>query len=271
MTSPPSGRWPEGDRAVVSANHDSFLPPRGTRGEIAEELRRRIRGGELPPGQRLPTERELAEELAVSRTTVREALQALREEGFVATVRGRAGGNFVTDLAQPQALWYERIRQDPGELDQLFDYRIALESRSAYLAASRRDGHALATMRESVHLLETRAAVSPEEYQVAFRRADAAFHEAVAQAAHNDRLYRAIRAARGDIFFPFDQLPHPVYVTPTLEAHAMILQAVRSGNPPAAASAMETHLERTRIELGTIILMMTGRMSDGEEGPGSRE
>jgi DNA-binding FadR family transcriptional regulator len=43
----------------------------------------------------------------------------------------------------------------------------------------------------------------------------------------------------------------------------MIMQAIRSGDARAAAGAMESHLERTRIELGTIILMMTGRMSDG--------
>ncbi len=246
-----------------------FLPSRGTRGEVAEELRRRIRGGELPQGQRLPSERELAEELAVSRTTVREALQALREEGFITAVRGRAGGNFVTDLILPQELWYERIRQNPGELDELFDYRIALETRSAFLAASRRDRHDLAVMRESIHMLERKESTSSNEYQVAFRQADAKFHEVIAQASRNERLYRAIRAARGDIFFPFDWLPHPVYVTPTLEGHAMILQAIRSGNPRAAASAMESHLERTRIELGTIILMMTGRMSDAG-GDGGR-
>jgi GntR family transcriptional regulator, transcriptional repressor for pyruvate dehydrogenase complex len=226
-------------------------------------LRRRIRGGELPQGQRLPTERELAEELAVSRTTVREALQALKEEGFVRTLRGRAGGNFVTDLSLPQELWYERIRENPAELDELFDYRIALETRSAFLAASRRDSHDLTAMRESIRMLEKRDGASPRDYQVAFRQADATFHEAIAQASRNERLYRAIRASRGDIFFPFDWLPHPVYVAPTLEGHTMILQAIRSRDPRAAAGAMESHLERTRIELGTIILMMTGRMPNG--------
>jgi GntR family transcriptional repressor for pyruvate dehydrogenase complex len=246
----------------VSAWQDTSPPPRGTRWEIAEELRRRIRGGELPQGQRLPTERELAEELAVSRTTI-------REEGFVETVRGRSGGTFVTDLARPQELWYERIRENPAELDELFDYRIALETRSAFLAASRRDRGDLATMRESIQMLKQRDADSVSDYQVAFRRADATFHEAIAQASRNERLYRAIRAARGDIFFPFDWLPHPVYAAPTLEGHAMILQAIRSGDARAAASAMESHLERTRIELGTIILMMTGRMSDDRTNGGA--
>jgi GntR family transcriptional repressor for pyruvate dehydrogenase complex len=253
----------------MSARQDMLPSPRGTRWEIAEELRRRIRGGELPQGQRLPTERELAEELAVSRTTIREALQALRQEGFVETVRGRTGGNFVTDLTLPQELWYERIRENPAELDELFDYRIALETRSAFLAANRRNGSDLAALRESIRMLENRGDAATSDFQVAFRRADATFHEVVAQASRNERLYRAIRAARGDIFFPFDWLPHPVYVAPTLEGHSMILQAIRSGDARAAASAMESHLERTRIELGTIILMMTGRMSDGRANGGA--
>jgi GntR family transcriptional repressor for pyruvate dehydrogenase complex len=165
---------------ALSARHDTLPAPRGTRWEIAEALRRRIRGGELPQGQRLPTERDLAEELAVSRTTVREALQVLKEEGFVETVRGRAGGNFVTDLTLPQELWYERIRENPAELDELFDYRIALETRSAFLAANRRVASDLTAMRESIRMLERGDSGSAGDYQAAFRRADATFHEAVA-------------------------------------------------------------------------------------------
>jgi GntR family transcriptional repressor for pyruvate dehydrogenase complex len=246
----------------VSARHEILSPARGVRWEVAEELRRRIRGGEFPQGQRLPSERELAVQLAISRATVREALQALKDEGFVTTTRGRSGGYFVTDLVQPQELWYERIRENPRELDELFDFRIALETRSALLAATRRDGEDLAAMLDSIHLLENREALSAERFQVVFRQADAKFHEAIAVASRNDRIARGVRIARGDIFFPFDCLPHPVYVSPTLEAHTTILQAIRAENPRGAAAAMEAHLERTRVELGTIILMMTGRMSD---------
>jgi DNA-binding FadR family transcriptional regulator len=231
---------------------------RGARWEIAELLRRRIMGGELPRGSRLPTERELAEQLGVARATLREALQILKDEGFVRTVRGRSGGTVVTDLVLPEELWYERMRQKPAELDELFDYRIAIEMRSAYLAALRRNDEDMAEMQRSLAMLESGESVSPTP----FREADACFHNAVARASRNDRLLAEVRAARGEIFFPFDTLPHPVYVAPTLEGHATVFNAIRRMDGRAAADAMESHLEHTRIELRTIIFMTANRESD---------
>jgi len=229
-----------------------------TRWQIAEYLRRRIIGGEISRGQRLPSERELADQLGVARATVREALQILREEGMITTLRGRSGGAVVTDLGTLEELWYDRIRQNPEELDQIFDFRLAVETRCAYLAALRRDDDDLAVMQHSIDVLSRKDGASPS----VFREADAEFHNAIAHASRNERLGEAIRAARGDIFFPFDTLPHPVYVAPTLDGHSAILSAIRRMDAKAAADAMEAHLEHTRIELRTIAFMTADRVSD---------
>ena len=99
-----------------------------TAGErIAERFVTAIALGEFVPGQRLPTERELAAMLEVSRTRVREALQRLQASGYVTVRRGRAGGTFVKTGRGPGFR-----RDDPPdarrqwhELEQILDFRLA--------------------------------------------------------------------------------------------------------------------------------------------------
>lgn len=252
MAAKGGGTDPQRDESPTSSGTPS------TRWQIAENLRQRILGGEIPRGGRLPSERELAEQLGASRATVREALQLLKDEGVLTTVRGRHGGAVVTDLMVLEEHWYERIRENPEELDEVFDFRLAVETRSAYLAATRRDGDDIAAMQQSIDVFQREEGALP----AVFREADAAFHNAVAHASRNRRLGDAMRAARGEIFFPMDTLPHPVYIAQTREGHAAILNAIRRMDGKAAADAMEAHLEHTRIELRTIAFMTADRVSD---------
>jgi DNA-binding FadR family transcriptional regulator len=165
----------------------------------------------------------------------------------------------VTDLVLPEELWYQRMRDSPEEFNEVFDYRIAIETRSAYLAATRRNKEDLAAMEHSVAMLQARDDMTTN----AFREADSTFHSGVAGASRNKRLMAETRSIRGDIFFPFDFLPHPIYVVPALEGHVAILNAISRTDGTAAAAAMEAHLEHTRIELRTIIAMQLSRESDG--------
>src|ERR687896_2522211 len=89
--------------------------------ETVERLGTAIRIGLLAPGAQLPPERDLAEQLGIARSTLRQALTALTESGHLIAVRGRGGGWFVGD-AQPQQ------RAEHVELEdfrELLDYRIA--------------------------------------------------------------------------------------------------------------------------------------------------
>jgi DNA-binding transcriptional regulator YhcF (GntR family) len=115
--------------------------PMRTAGErIAERLVTAIALGEFEPGQRLPTERDLAATLEVSRTTVREALQRLQAAGYVTTRRGRGGGTFIQTGAGPGS--DEMIKRTLGpawdELTELLDYRRLIEQQIARTAAERR-------------------------------------------------------------------------------------------------------------------------------------
>src|SRR5215218_372844 len=106
---------------------------------VADRLRRSIALGEVLPGERLPSERSLAEGLRVSRLTVRAALRVLQDEGAIVTRRGATGGAFVTARTAP--IDEDRVRE-------VFEYRLAVETGAARLAAARRSESDLARLAE---------------------------------------------------------------------------------------------------------------------------
>src|SRR5690349_19749347 len=165
-----------------------------TAGErIAERLVTAIALGEFVPGQRLPTERDLAAMLEVSRTTVREALQRLQAAGYVTTRRGRAGGTFVAAGGGPYGPAAglgpeadDMIRRTlvPAwqELTTMLDFRSVIEQTIARTAAKRRNDADVVAIRQAV------ADYSRARDRDASHLADHALHLAIAKATHNDRL-----------------------------------------------------------------------------------
>lgn len=214
---------------------------------VAEHLRGLIHQGEVGPGDRLPAERELAEQLGVARISLREALKLLQQEGYVQVRRGASGGTYVTELEQPLARWRMRMRTQAGEFDDIIDFRIALETDAARLAALRRDRAALSELRASIDQLGQVGG------HAAFRLADAQFHNGLARAARNLRLASAIESARGELFSPHDLLPYVDPVEESRRDHLQIYEAVRDRDAEAAATAMREHIERTRHQLREIV------------------
>ena len=109
--------------------------------DVANRLVTAIAVGTFSPGERLPSERELATRLEVSRVTVRQALQRLGELGLVVARRGRTGGTFVTTAAWEDVAPAEARRTLETELPrlkELFDYRCLVEGLIARTAAERR-------------------------------------------------------------------------------------------------------------------------------------
>src|ERR687883_565612 len=122
--------------------------------------------GILAPGSRLPSERELAEQLAISRSTLRQAITALVESGHLTSVRGRSGGTFVV----PEPPLAEGAAGPlPDDWRQVLDLRFAIETGIVALAAERADDEPLEIMRDAVGRME--AAPEFDEY----RRADVRF------------------------------------------------------------------------------------------------
>lgn len=214
---------------------------------IAEHLRGMIHHGEVGPGERLPAERDLAEELGVSRISLREAIKVLQDDGYVEVRRGSRGGTFVTELHRPVETWRARMREQSGEIDDLIDFRIALECQSARLAAMRRSPSDLAALRSTIERLGDVCG------RAAFRLIDSQFHCGLARAARSVRLENAIHSVRGELFSPHDLLDYMEPVEESRHDHQLIYDAVRAGDPDGAEELVRRHIESTRQQLRVIV------------------
>lgn len=211
--------------------------------KIVEQIETRILNGDLAPGERLPPERELADQFGVSRTAVREAIKALREKGLVDVFAGR--GTFITEQTA-QAMRHSfgrilRLSQGDGAGD-LVAVRELLEPEIAYLAAQRAGDDHIQAMAKAVEAMDG-AMDSPE----AFIEADLDFHLALAEGTGNtlipfliDPIVGLMREQRTRIFnVPGGPSRGQLH-------HKRILTAIMSHDPETARRAMRDHLKQVR-------------------------
>src|SRR4051812_22424478 len=118
---------------ALEAVFEPVAPPT-TFEETVERLGTAIRLGLLPPATQLPPERDLAMELGISRSTLRQAITALVQSGHLVSVRGRNGGTFVADSPP---LSVAGAKPDDEYVQSVLDHRVAIEVGSVLLAAER--------------------------------------------------------------------------------------------------------------------------------------
>ena len=207
---------------------------------IAERLMQAIQSGALQPGDRLPTEQELAREFQVGRTSVREGLQKLRAHGLIESRKGL--GAFVAHPSRqdPLADFARWTAGNPRMIEELVEGRFALEAMGAALAAVRATDDEVATIarHESAHEV---AAARGE--MAAIVATDEAFHEAIMAAGGNqflERLYAALMPELTD--FRRKTLVLPWAAERSVKGHTAILDAIRRHDPGAARRAMIDHL-----------------------------
>lgn len=206
---------------------------------IAAQIAAGIAEGRWSPGSRLPGERDLAEEFKVSRPTVREAMIALEMKGWVEARHG--SGLYVTSKRPGAERSEESLNLDIGAFD-LTEARILFEGEAAALAAVSITAEQIA---ELDRLLAEMAASDSDDPRLL--QADKRFHLAIAAATGNAAIISVVdylwdlrtnspmcanmfaRAKRGGI-------------TPRVEEHRPIVEALRAGDPQAARNAMHLHL-----------------------------
>ncbi len=214
---------------------------------VADALRGRILTGELAPGSRLPSEAHLIREHAVSRAVVREALERLRAEGLVRSVRG--SGSYVLTAPRDPGASAASARSGqyaPADQAALLEFRGALEAETAALAARRRTAEDLEELEAARDLVGAEGTTAADSLQ-----ADVAFHGLIARASRNPYLYAALRDL-GPTMVPMP----PARIAGGREhaarvdaEHAAILAAIREEDPVAAAAAMRAHLSASRRRL----------------------
>jgi len=230
---------PDDERGIQPVEHSPVY------GIVVEHIRRAIHIGTFVAGDKLPPERELARQINVSRTTVREAIRVLEGEGYLETRRGATGGVLVLERGQAEERLAPLVRNRLEELEQIIDFRLAVECRAARLAALRRSDEDLDRLTSAFCTME-------EGWETRrFRAADSAFHLGIAEAARNSWMRKAIEDARVAIWVPVDRINENVFRTAQLH-HGQILAAIGEGDPDGAEAAVAAHIESTRSDLHKI-------------------
>jgi GntR family transcriptional repressor for pyruvate dehydrogenase complex len=200
--------------------------------QLMMQLAESIREGEFRPGDRLPSERELAQRMAVSRATVREGLRVMASQGLVVIRPG--AGTFIAE-GSPEAL---AIALSHIALRDVFELRQLLEPSICYIAAERATPEDLAHL-ESI-LKEQQLQVSQGHHSAA---EDGAFHRGLAEATHNRAIVRLGSALIDVLALSRDRrFQTPQRALTSLLSHQRIIEAVKAHAPELARQFMEEHI-----------------------------
>jgi DNA-binding GntR family transcriptional regulator len=199
--------------------------------QIYSLLKQRIVGNKVSFGYKL-TEFQLAEELGVSRTPIREALNRLVQDGFVKVIPGRGAfvASFFTD-----------------DMVELFEVREALEGMAARLAALRMPKESLVRLRTG---LETALKSTKRDGYGSYLNADREFHQALVSASENGHLIRLMEALTDRIqMLRARSVTVPGRVAKSYEEHVGIIKAVVARNPDLAEVRIREHIRNVKMDL----------------------
>jgi len=213
---------------------------------VVEQIEEMILTGALRPGEKLPPERELAEQLGISRPTLREAIVILESKGLLES--RRRGGTIVLDISEAGISdpLFELVSSRPSLVFHVLELREALEISSAYHAASRatpEEREAIAAKHRELEAVyeDSEADIETEA------RIDTEFHLSIAEASHNLALIHVMRGLmevlQSGVAFNLDKLREEPERHDRIKAqHAEICEAVISGDPERARNAAGQHL-----------------------------
>ncbi len=238
------------------ASEALFRPVRAANAfeETVERLLQAVRLGVVAPGERLPSERDLASRLGVGREKVRESLAALTDAGYLEVRRGRYGGTFVRSADPEPPAPSPRAGARPGPLDSAdladaLTFRHVVETGAAEAAAATDLGPAQRAHLQS--LLSETASASHADY----RRVDSRLHLAVAEVTRCPSLTAAVAEVRLRTNDLLDAIP---LLRPNIEhsnsQHEQLVEAILEGECERARSVMAEHLEGTAMLLRGFLL-----------------
>jgi GntR family transcriptional repressor for pyruvate dehydrogenase complex len=230
---------------------------------VAERILRDVSRGYLKPGDPLPPERALADQYAVGRSSIREAVRMLESGGVI---EGAGRGTFVVartrnPLNQSLALL---IAAHGGDLRELFEIRKILEVETAALAADRRTEEDLVRMKAAVQ--EMRRGMESRDRYV---DGDIQFHLAIVRASHNriaSHMMQAIRDVMRRALASIYDIPGSPQRSSA--QHASILEAVVAGRPSEARERMREHLLSVERDIGEPLRRLTTGSPDEDSASG---
>jgi DNA-binding FadR family transcriptional regulator len=212
---------------------------------IVEQIEGALAQGELKPGERLPSERELVTQFGASRSTVREALRVLESNGVVRSRPGDPNGPEILPFStQGLTKQITRLTQvDEVGLGELISFRMILDGSANMLAARLRTQDELASMEATIEVMRETIDLGYEE----FSEADVAFHDAIARVSRNSLIQVCNQVVRGVVLSLIsDKISRSrnskALMRQSLHHHEEVLEAIRAGDGPAAARISRRNL-----------------------------
>ncbi len=217
--------------------------------EIVTQIRDYIAQGELQAGDRLPSEREMAQQLGVSRPTVREALQVLEHTGFVEILQG--SGTYIKDITKQKLTDPLQILVDGSDkrYKEVYEFRTAIECWAVGLAAERIEPEQLVRLEEIIDRMKARRAEKAPVDEL-----DAEFHLAIARSCHNGIYYHVVKTLL-HLLTQVTRISHKeLFISDEdqvclLDDHEAIYNAIADGDPSKARELMAFHLNRVSLKL----------------------
>ncbi|MGQ3047702.1 MAG: FadR/GntR family transcriptional regulator [Niveispirillum sp.] len=214
--------------------------------DLFVKLEAQIRSGQLPPGSRLPTQKEIAEAENVSRTVVREAVARLTAQGLAVSRQG--SGMYVADTAEYRAFQITKDElHELADIVKLLEMRLGVETEMAGLAAARRTTADIGAIQDALQAMR-----DLRGDPVAAAKADTAFHLAIARATQNDYYARfveflGLRLVPPRNLYLRDQPEeaHQAYAEKVHGEHEAILDAIVRMDPTRAREAARHHMQES--------------------------
>lgn len=211
---------------------------------VIDQIRRAILSGEIAPGDRLPNERELASQLGVSRTTLREGLRALESQGLLVVRLGTTGGIFVAvpDAQIVGVALDSMMHLRHASRWEMQEYRRAFEPENAHLAALRATKDDLERFDQETAAFAAAVAAGHDLEAV---RAKCRVHEAVAKATHNAVRTSIMVALSQAVIRAAEELPDAVDLRAlelAIDDVRQLINAIENGDPALASTIMRERL-----------------------------
>jgi DNA-binding FadR family transcriptional regulator len=209
--------------------------------KVAEQLTQFVMDGTLKPGERFPSERELAEKLGVSRPTIREAMIAMELAGIIEIKTG--SGIYVTKPGHSPDIMDAGGRDKGIGPFEILEIRYMIEGEACALAAAR------ITDEQIQQLKDTLLEMEEEEKQAdASEKADWKFHSIIAEACQNSAIYAVINwlwelRNQSELSLAYLERLRKEGVHPSINDHRRILEALEKRDPEKARIAMKMHIE----------------------------
>jgi GntR family transcriptional repressor for pyruvate dehydrogenase complex len=221
--------------------------------QVATKIQDLITSGQLQIGDRLPSGQQMAQQMGVSRTVIREAIKTLEEKGLVRTVTG--SGTYVSRV-DPNTLSDSislLIQQHGSSFEHFYEFRRILEVEIAALAAARATPEDVLSLERAVECTKEIAAqiqTDPDRSED-FVQADLEFHNLLARATHNPLLL-VVQEVAPEQLLDFIRLTARAEgaVEKTLDDHERILGAVKTRDTKRCRQLMKEHIDRGMLELG---------------------